>query len=93
LDLRRHIIALCHDTQIAGHPGDWKTLELVSHNYWWPQMSRYINQYVSTCNLCLWTKPWQYSPIGELQLLSVLDKWWDILSVDFVVELLDMMLS
>jgi len=65
-DLRRQIVALCHDTQIAGHPGRWKTLELVSWNYWWPQMSRYIGQYVSTCDLCLWTKPWQHSPVGEL---------------------------
>jgi len=72
-DLHRQIVALCHDTQIAGHPGRWKTLELVSQNYWWPQMSRYIGQYVSTCNLCLWTKPWQHSPVSELQPLSVPD--------------------
>jgi len=56
LDLRRQIVALCHDTQIAGHPRCWKTLELVSWNYWWPQMSRYISQYISTCDLCLWTR-------------------------------------
>jgi len=87
LDLRRQIVALCHDTQIAGHPRRWKTLELVSQNYWWPQMSRYIGQYVSTCDLCLWTKPWRHSPVGELQLLSIPDAWWDTLSVDFVVEL------
>jgi len=66
LDLCRQIVALCHNTQIAGHPGRWKTLELVSQNYWWPQMSRYIGQYVSTCDLCLWMKPWQHSPVGEL---------------------------
>jgi len=35
-DLHRQIIALCHDTQIAGHPKRWKTLELMSRNYWWP---------------------------------------------------------
>jgi len=85
-DLHRQIVALCHDTHIAGHPGCWKTLELVSRNYWWPQMSRYIGQYVSTCDLCLRTKPWQHSPVGELQPLSIPDAQWDTLSVDFVVE-------
>jgi len=61
----------------------------VSRNYWWSQMSRYIGQYVSTCDLCLWTKPWWHSLVGELQLLSVLDAQWDTLSVNFVVELLE----
>jgi len=74
-DLHRQIVALCHDTQIAGHPGCWKTLELVSWNYWWPQMFRYIGQYMSTCDLCLQTKPWQHSPVGELQPLSMPDIW------------------
>jgi len=50
-------------------------------------MSRYISQYVSTCDLCLQTKPWQHSPVGKLQPLSVPDARWDTLSVDFVVEL------
>jgi len=88
-DLRRQIVALCHDTHIADHPRCWKTLELVSQNYWWPQMSRYIGQYVSTCDLCLWTKPWRHSPVGELQPLSVPDARWDTLSVNFVVKLLE----
>jgi len=72
-DLHKQIIVLCYDTHIAGHPRHWKTLELVSRNYWWPQMSRYISQYVSTCNLCLQTKPWRHSLVGKLQPLFVLD--------------------
>ena len=50
-------------------------------------MSRYISQYVSTYDLCLWTKPWQHSPVSELQPLFIPDAWWDTLSVNFVVEL------
>ena len=32
------ILTLCHNSKLAGQPGSWKTLELVSRNYWWPQM-------------------------------------------------------
>jgi len=53
LDLCRNIIALCHNTKITRHSSYWKTLELVSHNHWWPQMFQYMGQYVSTCDLCL----------------------------------------
>ena len=50
-------------------------------------MSRYIRQYVGTCNLCLRTKPIRQTPVGELHPLQILDSRWDMLSVDFVVEL------
>jgi len=86
-DLRRQVVSLCHDTKVAGHPGHWKTLELVSRDYWWPQMSRYIRQYVGTCNLCLRTKPIRQALVGKLYPLWILDSHWDTLIVDFVVEL------
>ena len=37
-DLCHQILTLCHNLKLAGHPRRWKTLELVSQNYWWPQM-------------------------------------------------------
>ena len=73
--------------KIAGHPRCWKTLELVSRNYWWPQMSRYIGQCISTCDLCLRTKPIRQALVGELHPLWIPDSQWDTLSIDFVVEL------
>jgi len=50
-------------------------------------MSRYIRQYVSTCDLCLRTKLIRQAPVGELHPLWIPDSRWDILSMDFVVEL------
>src|SRR5271168_4920422 len=86
-ELRRRIVSLCHDTKIAGHCGRWKMLELVSRNYWWPQMSRYVGKYVSTCDMCLRTKAPRQPPMGELHPLPVPDRPWDVISVDFILEL------
>ena len=65
------------------------SLELVSQNYWWPQISCYISQYTGTCDLCLWTKIQQQCPTKEFHPLLILESCWSIISVDFIRELPD----
>jgi hypothetical protein len=69
-DLRHCIIEQHHDMRIAGHAGRFKTLELVAHNYWWPQMSCYISVYVKTCDLCNQMKLQHRQPFSELHPLE-----------------------
>jgi len=85
--LCRHIVSLCHDTKVAGHPEHFKTLELVSRSYWWPNMSCYIGQYISHCDLCICTKAQCCLPVGELQPLTISEERWDTISIDFILEL------
>jgi transposase InsO family protein len=88
-ELRCRIIEQHHDTHITGHAGHFKTLELVSRNYWWPQMSHYIGVHVKTCDLCNWTKVQRRGPIGELHPSETPKAPWEVISVDFIVELLE----
>src|ERR1700726_855078 len=55
-DIHRCIVAQHHDSLVAGHLGRWKTLELISRNYWWPQLSWFVAVYVCTCDPCNRTK-------------------------------------
>ena len=48
--LRVEIIWLHHDIPIAGHRGQWKTVELVTRNYWWPGIMKEVKQYVEGCD-------------------------------------------
>jgi hypothetical protein len=86
-ELRCRIVKQHHDTCITGHAGHFKTLELISHNYWWPQMSHYISIYVKTCDLCNQMKVQRGRPIGERHPSETPEAPWDMISIDFIVEL------
>jgi len=50
-------------------------------------MSQYVSCYVATCDPCLQTKVQHQWPTSELQPLPVLEKRWEVMSMDFIVEL------
>jgi len=50
--LRAEIVRLHHDTSIGGHGGQWKIVELVTRNFWWPGVTKEVKRYVEGCNAC-----------------------------------------
>lgn len=48
----RTILAQYHDHPTAGHPGYFKTEELVKCEAWWPGIGAFIRQYIDSCATC-----------------------------------------
>jgi len=86
-ELRVEIIQLHHNVPIAGHEGRWKTMELVTRNFWWPEVTRDIGRYVEGCNLCQRMKNRTEEIVGKLKLSEILEKLWTYLTVDFIMKL------
>jgi len=86
-ELRAEVIQLHHDILIAGHEGRWKTVELVTRNYWWPGVTRDIGRYVERCDLCQRMKNRMEELAGKLKLSEIPEKLWMHLTVDFITKL------
>jgi hypothetical protein len=85
--LRRRLVMLHHDSPIAGYPGQWKTLELVSRNYWWPGISKFVFSYVDGCDKCQQAKIYPQAPAGKLRPNPIATTLWKNILVDFVTGL------
>jgi len=86
--LRVEIVWLHHDMPIAEHGGQWKTMELVTRNYWWPGVTKEVKQYVEGCDQCQRMKNRAEMPVGKLRPNEILEKPWQHISVDFIMKLL-----
>jgi hypothetical protein len=49
---KRKIIRAHHDPPVHGHPGISRTMQIVEHNYWWPQLHQEVKDYVQGCADC-----------------------------------------
>ncbi|KAH0602269.1 uncharacterized protein H6S33_009843, partial [Morchella sextelata] len=76
-----------HDSKVAGHFGQDKTLELIMRNFYWPKMNEWIDDYVRSCDECQRNKPSRHKKYGALLPLSTPHSVWQSISMDFVVQL------
>jgi len=86
-ELRTEIIQLHHDTPVGGHGGQWKTVELVTRNFWWPGVTKEIKRYVEGCDSCQRNKNQAAAPAGKLMPNKAPEKPWTHITADFVTKL------
>jgi len=85
--LRAEVIRLHHDTPVGGHGGQWKTVELVTRNFWWPEVTREVKRYVEGCNACQRNKNRTQPLAGKLMPNLIPEKAWSHISADFITKL------
>ena len=86
--LRAEIIKLHHDMPIGGHRGQQKMVELVTRNFWWPEVTKEMKKYMEGYNACQRNKNHTEQPAGKLMPNSIPERPWTYISAEFITKLL-----
>src|SRR6267154_1533826 len=86
-EVQTEIAQGCHDSKVAGHFGQEKTIELVTRNFYWDKLADWINDYVRSCDDCQHNKSPRHAKYGLLQPLEVPYAAWTSISTDFITQL------
>jgi len=85
--LKAEIIRLHHDMPVGEHGGQWKTVEMVTQNFWWPGVMREVKQYMEGYDAYQQNKNHTEQPAEKLIPNSIPEKPWTHISADFITKL------
>jgi len=71
----------------VGHPRYQKTIAAVRSQYFWPGMKKDIVDYIVRCMEGQRVKAEHRHPTGLLQPLSIPEKKWEVVTIDFIIKL------
>ena len=52
--LRQKVIRSIHESPTTGHPGRFKSVELIKRDYWWPNMTKTIATWIADWPISHW---------------------------------------
>ena len=83
--LKRKVVQQFHDN-LMGHPGQWKTLELITREYYWLGMTEFVKAYIKGCATCQTTK---IRPPVKVPLKpnEIPEGPWETITMDFITDL------
>ena len=83
----RTILESEHDSKLAGHFSQEKTIELLRRNFWWPGMDTDITEYVQACPGCKRDTSRRHRRYGLLSPLGLPYAPRQSMGMDFIPEL------
>ena len=86
-DLISSILKSEHDSKVAGHFGQDKTIELVRRNFWWPKMDQSIIEFIRSCPNCQKDKSRRHRQYGLLSPLELPHAPWQSIAMDVITDL------
>ena len=86
-ELKLGILKECHDSKVAGHFGQYKTLEKVRSNFFWAKLEDEVRDYVRSCDTCQRNKASRHAKYGMLHPTEIPHRPWMDISMDFITGL------
>jgi len=86
-NLHLWVLQYHHNYVLAGHLGQNKTLELIQRHYTWPNIHNDVQKFCKSCVTCMRSKPQCHRPYRSLPQLSILERLWNSISMDFIEKL------
>ena len=84
------LLSESHDEITEGaHLGYHRTYNKLASTYFQPRMSRDVKKFVVSYDICQKAKPRRHAPVGLLQPIPILEKPFEVVSMDFITELPD----
>ena len=87
-DLHLCVLQYHHDHILSRHFRQNKTLQVICQKYFWPNLQTFVQDYCKSCTTCMHSKAQHHKPYGTLQQLPVPKKPWNLISMDFIEQLL-----
>ncbi|QRW24722.1 Retrotransposable element Tf2 protein [Rhizoctonia solani] len=81
--LKERLLREFHNSPLVGHPGQQRTLELISRSYWWPGMKSSAKEWVKCCPVCQANRR-AHAPAISLKPLEVPPYPFHTISYDFI---------
>jgi hypothetical protein len=85
-ELRNLVLKEMDNFPYVGHPGYLKTIKTVRSHYFWPEMKKYVTDYLDRCMEFQMVKDEHRDPMGLLQPLPILEWKWEVVTIDFITK-------